>query len=876
MLESNPSPDSSSINRQESAISKLVRKFDELAAKETPQAKKSEGKIDSASTVVKTGEGDTPKKPIPEPGRKLAEMKAKFEETPKAENLKMREVAKSTAVFSAHLPKMVQAEKPLALKEGSPAERMSKMEKEVGGLTVKKLRADMNIFGSKPENFYDHAFSCSCELLKLKKEAKAAGSREFDERIKTLEDKLSGLHVPKASQLAKAFGSEVLERPLSETMKRVDSQNLPSEALKRDKTLFSCKSDYEVKCMYLQRMAKAERTGYSFSLVSSVEGTWQEFEKQTVRKPLTKELEGHIVSFIPKDKMVLVKESVVDDSSTFKTVFKVTDYLQTQKASERGKLALLQIKETVTSQVGFYKEQDLNKSKEEPLIGSKGKTKERTEEVSQTAVEKTGSQAQTIEEDSDSEEATMQENTIRTSVEKTATERTGFTAGEQEDSGTIVEDDEATHREATIQTGIEIATMDINEQTSSGTIVEQSTKKKVSTGKLEGMDVENIKLEVPVVAVEKTPEEEMKKELGFIKELEGQPNIWITRKVVTVDGSLGVLQDLAGFSVTPIGSDKPDTVVTLKQMSALYKAGKLTYPDQIAYFKMLRGALRGVKSQHDVGIINRDVKLANTLCSKDGIGYATDFGTCCHDKVPDLGSKNANAMKPDPEKRKVNGTPECASPEQLEWPGDPEKWKELGPSVDVWGAGMMLWEGLSGLGVADHFSNMGKDVIIRKKQLLSNERSKDFYTSDFGYPEPIDKESIAHVTWECLQIDPSSRTSMQPVLEKYDAWLDKTEGLLLQRYQEDQELSAKGLNPQPRPTPSELYGELPMTQEEKQEEIDGLFKETIDEFTSNEVNNFIAKFVLLSKEARQDLVKNLDAVPLNERKEALERWYSEK
>lgn len=785
MLDSNLSSENNPLKNQDSPVSKLINKFNDIAAKNSPKAKR-ETKADSASLVVKTGKEDTPKTELPTSNRKLSQVKA----TPLPQGEKMQQAA--NGVFSARLPKISVAEKTSNRKEGHISRRVEAFQKEIDGLKIKKLRAEMNLLGAKIEDFYDDAFSLSGELYQLKKEIKDTGSHEFDEQYKVMEQKLSDLHVPKASYLAKAFGEEVLKQPLSKTLAHLTEQKFSDQDIRRDKTLFSCKTDYEVKCMYLQRMVKAERTGYTLSMVSAIENTWQEFSKQTQPHWETKEIEGYFVEFLPKDKIVLVKEGVASRGS-YKVVFKVTEFMETHKASQRGKMVFAQPEEDVELQA--------------------------PKEVKQPAA------AKKIEEEKVLEEEKVEE---------------------------ADEDDSADFSTSKIHVKDERE------------VVEFDYQKKI---KNQALEVEK----VPAAAQKMSynADDEMRKEAAFIKELKGRPGIWETSKVVSENGKFGLLQPLAGYEIK-LRSGKPKTVVTLSKMAEYYKAGKLSSKDQIVYFNMLKGALQGVKSQHDAGIINRDVKLDNTLCSSSGGGYVTDFGTCCHDKVMDPSKRDPKATMDDPQKQLQAGSPGYASPEQLEWPlraGD--QWKELGPAVDVWGVGMMLWEGASGLEVHDHFSIEERDGTALengKRQLLVNENIRNNYTAPFNYPEPTDKSSLAHLTWECLQIEPSSRPTMAEVLEKYDHWLADTQEKIKDRVREDQELEAKGLQPQRPFSPAELYGELPLTPYERKQEIKEL---SGDIAVINEVK---AKYEKTSEKERRELLKQLEGLAGNERKLALRDW----
>jgi tetratricopeptide (TPR) repeat protein/predicted Ser/Thr protein kinase len=88
---------------------------------------------------------------------------------------------------------------------------------------------------------------------------------------------------------------------------------------------------------------------------------------------------------------------------------------------------------------------------------------------------------------------------------------------------------------------------------------------------------------------------------------------------------------------------------------------------------------RAVDAAHAAGIIHRDLKPANVLMTHDGTPKITDFGLA--KRVEGAGQTQTGALV---------GTPSYMAPEQAEGR------KDVGPPVDVYALGAILYEGLTG------------------------------------------------------------------------------------------------------------------------------------------------------------------------------------
>jgi len=97
---------------------------------------------------------------------------------------------------------------------------------------------------------------------------------------------------------------------------------------------------------------------------------------------------------------------------------------------------------------------------------------------------------------------------------------------------------------------------------------------------------------------------------------------------------------------------------------------------------LVRQVAEGIAHAHERGVLHRDLKPANVLLDRDGRARITDFGLAL------LLERDAERLT---ETGTMLGTPGYAAPELLS--GEPS---ELGPAVDVYGLGALLYALLSG------------------------------------------------------------------------------------------------------------------------------------------------------------------------------------
>lgn len=262
--------------------------------------------------------------------------------------------------------------------------------------------------------------------------------------------------------------------------------------------------------------------------------------------------------------------------------------------------------------------------------------------------------------------------------------------------------------------------------------------------------------------------QDFEREANFCRDLGKLPGVWPTRKVSTVDGEIAIFQKAAGYR----------GVIDLDGMQERLNQGKLSKEEQKGYLAMLEGALEGVQSLHDKGIIHRDLKLANMLVSKEGKGYVSDLGTVVHSEG-------------DPEKKIAIGSPSFMPPEVgiiAHLKNESAAWKEVNTSADIWSLGVILWELASGKDSHEHpsialtsafatdnnisrgtalLAEVNQDEIENEKDREDAEKIKKLYQE--GYQEPP-ADTLAHMVWRCTRPNPAERPTIGELRDFYQIW----------------------------------------------------------------------------------------------------------
>lgn len=159
--------------------------------------------------------------------------------------------------------------------------------------------------------------------------------------------------------------------------------------------------------------------------------------------------------------------------------------------------------------------------------------------------------------------------------------------------------------------------------------------------------------------------------------------------------------------------------------SILRKAGRLPPPEAVSTMQQI---CRALDACHVEGVIHRDLKPSNVMRDKAGRVLVMDFGLA---RSPETGGLTQTGA--------VMGTLEYMSPEQA-------KGLELGPTSDIYAAGLIFYELLTGKMAFEASSPMAS--LLKRSQ----ERAIPPSTLDKSIPRAL-SEMVAR----CLEPDPRNR-----------------------------------------------------------------------------------------------------------------------
>ena len=154
--------------------------------------------------------------------------------------------------------------------------------------------------------------------------------------------------------------------------------------------------------------------------------------------------------------------------------------------------------------------------------------------------------------------------------------------------------------------------------------------------------------------------------------------------------------------------------------SRVIKAGTLTEPQALRYFKQLMGA---VQYMHTQGVVHRDLKLENILLDAADECKVCDFG------LAHVYQRDPKTQEPVVTKlREVCGSKSYCAPEVLEGRG------YEGPPADVWSCGICLFAMLAGFFPLDEAS--GSDWRFERVKMCIKQQASVTHTI-FGFHDPM-------------------------------------------------------------------------------------------------------------------------------------------
>jgi serine/threonine protein kinase len=175
---------------------------------------------------------------------------------------------------------------------------------------------------------------------------------------------------------------------------------------------------------------------------------------------------------------------------------------------------------------------------------------------------------------------------------------------------------------------------------------------------------------------------------------------------------------------------------------------------------------RAVQAAHQVGVVHRDLKPANVLMGPplegnagtvlDGFPRVTDFGLARLEGPPGNGKEENQPTV----SGVVMGTPGYMAPEQADGRTD-----DIGPAVDVWALGVILYRCLTGV------LPFAGDTVLE-----TLERIKRAQPAPVRSVVPAVPEALADICRCCLSARPGDRPSAQELAGMLERFLATGEG----------------------------------------------------------------------------------------------------
>lgn len=259
-----------------------------------------------------------------------------------------------------------------------------------------------------------------------------------------------------------------------------------------------------------------------------------------------------------------------------------------------------------------------------------------------------------------------------------------------------------------------------------------------------------------------TDAEEYQHDVDFNQMLTGIPFIMPIHTITkAVDGTSVVVQPAAGYTLMPnLKRTEKITAIDLNSLNELHWEKKLTAEETAFRDRCILDYGKGILNMHNyvdpvtntpTPLINRDVKPANCLVTKEG-GKVSDFGTACK-------------RDGDPSKVITNGSPGFMAPEVFAWKDD--RWCEISTKTDVFSFGVLLFQSYIDPEIEKHplYANLDSFVPGVTNDIINNPKFRDEFERE-TYPEPSDPDSIEHLIWQCTQVNPDKRPTMEVVVEK--------------------------------------------------------------------------------------------------------------
>lgn len=625
---------------------------------------------------------------------------------------------------------------------------------KLNGLRNKQRMARMGLDGRGIDSFNEEVFQRTKELHNLKKSLNENDPPILHEKVKNMESTLQPYNrdLPKMEDVEKlglttASLSEAVDQILQDKAMDRTLEGFPytPEELARDANLMGL-TPLQMKEKYCEIASRESLVPaiklHSLSVVSRVEHVRQESKAKGLTHAHEAKIGDHqyAVVFPGKEGGIFIKQKFINDG-TFKAVFGLSAFKLKTPFTSKRKLTIAQPKTAVQEQL-----KETEKYKALAMFEAQEKAKAEAKKLG-SLKQKKGLGDEVEEKNSGTAHDAYIFNTGDFSDEESESLGVGkdafiFNTGDfSDEEGSL--GDVKTARNV----GDDVEVYDSgNFSNDEGFAIEDEG----STGGnvIKGLDFENVQLYEDINISES---EKFEREIKMHKEV-SDLNLPGVLKVLMI-GRTEKKDIFLVLEETSFKLDSRETPVNDLAQMVYLNSGEDEKPlpihHQIDMLEMLCDSGDGLAALHQKGYIHRDFKPGNVLTSdiKDEHGkrgLVADFGCMIYDGAP------RNTL--------IEGTPGFISPEVgMKIP--------LTTKVDVWAFGISIWQMTSGFSPSDHPSLRdirGESIDAQATgigKLLSQEKVRSEYEKQ--YPEPEEKNSFAHLAWECTRAKPEDRPTME-------------------------------------------------------------------------------------------------------------------
>lgn len=201
------------------------------------------------------------------------------------------------------------------------------------------------------------------------------------------------------------------------------------------------------------------------------------------------------------------------------------------------------------------------------------------------------------------------------------------------------------------------------------------------------------------------------------------------------------------------GIKKTRLITTLYERGELFNSVQHRLINREEKIQIAISLLKIISKMHEEGILHRDLKLENVCLDKDYHPHIIDIETCCH----------INDWE---DRADFVGTMWYMSPEYANAFLNLDFFEPVTTTKnDDWAMGCLLFSMFSGFPIP--WSKYIETKTLDEDSKALKIALETICNLKEAFPEPSEKESISHIIWGLLQLDPSKRITSKQALERF-------------------------------------------------------------------------------------------------------------